>query len=1154
MMFVPSVRAQGCPTGSNTIILPFATAWGNNQPKGTAFSTSCYGAPQILASSPNFYNSVGSGAPSLNLAMASTNGFAAWGGASGFGPGPGDGPYLEANGYFGGSNSMGILRLFDNSIGDTGSHFRIRPHTFASIWYYHNAAGASQDVMVDGMLYNAISHNWILIGDFSSTDSNGVVHYIVDQNNVRMNAAYRGSDAAGSWQHAVFSLDPVYYSGTDRDNWYVFGIYVRSDNKITGSQGAAVTYFSDFRITYAVTSTYTVYDGSGLWLESSTQSGPFTVLVVAEAWYQFQPTTTSTSFQVKITVLAQSYASASSGSGTFFVAYPDGFGVNITPPPSGMGTVTVGQVAQNWYPPTGANLTSQDSSTNGNWVHFLLDSGMSIIGMADPLIGAIITAQQIATQAFGLVQSTWPASSQQLFYGWPYTDLNKMTIALSGTAQNWPVKLNSALGEVYMTIDSVPNGDSVSVPVSAEVQYAWANPPNSINGPVNTPNLSLGVSTVADSPVTPQSLPPQANFVNSNGGYVTSITFGVDEEMRLSTQVPVTTTPVSIQAFTNGGAGKIHPWKINETGWNYVLDFGPAPNLPGTYNTYTVVTFADGTTSTSNTVTATIVPPFAQFLTPSGQYVSSVTYGVDEDMRLSTQVPTDTNPVSVQAFVGGTAGSVHPWSTSSTGWNYIIDFGPANDLPGTYPTYTITTFADGTTSQSNTVTATIVPPNANFLTPSGAYVTSVSYGVDEDMRLSTQVPSDTNPVSVQAYINGTGASVHSWSTGSTGWNYIIDFGRAGDKPGIYFVYTITTFADGKTAQSNTVTATIVPPNANFLTTSGAYVTSVTYIVGQDMRLSTQVPTDTNPVSVQAFINGGPGSVHPWSTSSTGWNYIIDFGAAPNLPGTYLVYTNTTFADGIVAKSNVVTAVIANWQVSISSSATQTYVGSGIYLTGTANSDVSSMSLYIVIIDQTTGSVVGSCSSGTSCTVLVSQSSPTTQTYYAEISGPNGAAPIKATSATVTLSWISLPSGGGGGSVAYGSLVTLADGSRVPVQNLKVGDVMLGYNTTSGQFTTSTVLSIKSVSTTNMMIINTQSGVPFRVDANPRQTLWVQTPNGKTQWLPVTLVQPGDDLLTPTGWTAVTSIGFAPAGDHTMFDIVATMPYFTDNYLDPIYKT
>ncbi len=31
------------------------------------------------------------------------------------------------------------------------------------------------------------------------------------------------------------------------------------------------------------------------------------------------------------------------------------------------------------------------------------------------------------------------------------------------------------------------------------------------------------------------------------------------------------------------------------------------------------------------------------------------------------------------------------------------------------------------------------------------------------------------------------------------------------------------------------------------------------------------------------------------------------------------------------------------------------------------------------------------------------------------------------------------------------------------------------------------------------------------------------------------------------------IGFAQAGIHVMYDIIATMPYFADSYLDPVYK-
>jgi len=93
-------------------------------------------------------------------------------------------------------------------------------------------------------------------------------------------------------------------------------------------------------------------------------------------------------------------------------------------------------------------------------------------------------------------------------------------------------------------------------------------------------------------------------------------------------------------------------------------------------------------------------------------------------------------------------------------------------------------------------------------------------------------------------------------------------------------------------------------HANFVSSSSVYAANVTYPVGQDIRMSTVVPSTTSPVSVEVFINGTGGSVHPWNTGTTGWNYVIDFGAAPNLPGKYYVDSITTFNDGSTVKSNI----------------------------------------------------------------------------------------------------------------------------------------------------------------------------------------------------------------------------------------------------------
>ncbi|MDA4119170.1 MAG: hypothetical protein OK436_01135 [Thaumarchaeota archaeon] len=106
-----------------------------------------------------------------------------------------------------------------------------------------------------------------------------------------------------------------------------------------------------------------------------------------------------------------------------------------------------------------------------------------------------------------------------------------------------------------------------------------------------------------------------------------------------------------------------------------------------------------------------------------------------------------------------------------------------------------------------------------------------------------------------------------------------------------------------TSQTVNTVSMIQAAHANLISPSGAYAANATYAIGQDMKMSTIVPGTTSPVSVWAFINGTAGSVHIWDTGATGWNYVIDFGAAPNLLGRYYVNTVATFADGSTVESN-----------------------------------------------------------------------------------------------------------------------------------------------------------------------------------------------------------------------------------------------------------
>ncbi len=90
------------------------------------------------------------------------------------------------------------------------------------------------------------------------------------------------------------------------------------------------------------------------------------------------------------------------------------------------------------------------------------------------------------------------------------------------------------------------------------------------------------------------------------------------------------------------------------------------------------------------------------FVTSAG-CTTTPTYAPGQTMLGNVTVPSSYNPVSVQAFVGSQAGSVHPWSVATTGFTYGIDFGPADFAAGTYPVYAVVTFADGSTATTNTV-------------------------------------------------------------------------------------------------------------------------------------------------------------------------------------------------------------------------------------------------------------------------------------------------------------------------------------------------------------------------------------------------------------------------------------------------------------------
>jgi hypothetical protein len=145
-------------------------------------------------------------------------------------------------------------------------------------------------------------------------------------------------------------------------------------------------------------------------------------------------------------------------------------------------------------------------------------------------------------------------------------------------------------------------------------------------------------------------------------------------------------------------------------------------------------------------------------------------------------------------------------------------------------------------------------------------------------------------------------------------------------------------------------------------------------------------------------------------------------------------------------------------------------------------------------------------------------------------------------------------GGGGGSVAAGTLITLANGSQVPAQNLHIGEQLLSYDLTTGQYVVTNITRLATVETHNQMVISTGNGKPLIVDQNPAQKLYVKLPDGTVRLMSVTDLRVGYDLFyaTTQSWVPITSIHYENSGTHIMYDIYTTSPenYVANGYLDP----
>jgi hypothetical protein len=174
-------------------------------------------------------------------------------------------------------------------------------------------------------------------------------------------------------------------------------------------------------------------------------------------------------------------------------------------------------------------------------------------------------------------------------------------------------------------------------------------------------------------------------------------------------------------------------------------------------------------------------------------------------------------------------------------------------------------------------------------------------------------------------------------------------------------------------------------------------------------------------------------------------------------------------------------------------------------------------------------------SGSSTVTVSVVSSMSPRTYTVSIIGTSGALEHLTTISVIVNSY---PTGGGGGSVAFGTLITLANGTAIPVQDIQIGNQVIVYNVPTAYQTIGIVDQILVTLNNSTITLHTTAGLPFRADANPYMRLWVLTNAGPTQ-IPITLIKPGDqiynyDLQT---WVNVTKVTVSYGGEHVMYDLI-----------------
>ena len=346
------------------------------------------------------------------------------------------------------------------------------------------------------------------------------------------------------------------------------------------------------------------------------------------------------------------------------------------------------------------------------------------------------------------------------------------------------------------------------------------------------------------------------------------------------------------------------------------------------------------------------------------------------------------------------------------------------------------------------------------------------------------------------------------------------------------------------------------PNDGGSLASTLTVSSVAGFTGTVTLTASPPPgfTTTFSTSSVSVTSGGSATSYVWAYPTS----------ASTSPGSY-TFTVTATSGSLVHQATVSLVYVGNFGMSSSPSSLTLNPGSTgtVVVTvtsqngfsGTVGFSTSAPSGFSTSLSVTQANVSPSTSGSTSLTISVS-SSESPGTYSVCVSGSFSFDRYGIWHQTcVSITVPSTGSGGGGGSVAAGTLITLADGTQVPVQSLKVGMQLLSYDMATHQYVTTTITRFVTVMTHNQMVISTSTGKPLVVDQNPAQKLYVKMPDGTVMLKSVTDLKVGYDLFDAMSqtWVPITSIHYENGGNHLMYDIYTTAPgnYIANGYLDPL---